>query len=142
MKNSKGRVRKVLVSDWERFKELLIRSLIKYNISYLQIDNEFHFFDKIFRFYDFDMANKLINDGVEFFGQEDDVLRIFVESDLLFSKTKEDIENIFLSSDDIQYYEEKEEVKINANKSIPAFSKKKVKRDNYMLKQKIKHNKR
>ena len=142
MQKSKGRVRKVLVSDWERFRELLIRSLIKYNISYLQIDNEFHFFDRIFRFYEFDMANKLINDGVEFFGQEDDVLRMFVESDLIFSKNARDIENVFLSPEEIEYFEDKEETKLSGNKSVPAFNKKKIKRDNYMLGQKIKRNKR
>ena len=85
---------------------------------------------------------KLINEGVEFFGQDDDMLRIFVESDLIFSRTAMDIEKVFLSPEEIEYFEEKEEIKINHNKSIPAFNKKKVKRDNYMLGQKIKHNKR
>ena len=52
MKKSKGRVRNILVSDLETFKEFLIKSLIRNGIEYVNIDNEFHFMDKIYRFYD------------------------------------------------------------------------------------------
>ena len=140
MKKDNGRVRNVLVSDLGLFKELLIRNLIRNNISYLQIENEFHFFDRIFRFYDFKMAEKLIDDGVNFFGQDGDSIRVLIENEMIHSKTLDDMKDMFLSDESEDVDSEK---KYNVrDKSIPSFSKKKVQRDNYMLKQKIKNNKR
>ena len=46
------RVKNILVSDVEIFQEELIQELIKNQISYVKIDNEFHFLDHIYRIYD------------------------------------------------------------------------------------------
>lgn len=46
------KVKNILVTNKEVFIELLIKELINNSISYVQIDNEFHFEDKIYRFYD------------------------------------------------------------------------------------------
>ena len=48
MEKSKGRVRNILVSDLDTFKEFLIKSLIRNGIKYVNIDNEFHFMDRIY----------------------------------------------------------------------------------------------
>lgn len=45
-------VKNILVTNKEVFIELLIKELINNCISYVQIDNEFHFEDKIYRFFD------------------------------------------------------------------------------------------
>ena len=69
MKNSKGRVRNILVSDLDTFKEFLIKSLIRNGIEYVNIDNEFHFMDRIYRFYDVKLLSKLIDEGIVIFGK-------------------------------------------------------------------------
>lgn len=54
-----GRVRKIVVQNKEVFIDILLRELIKNNISYVQIENEIHFLDKIFRIYTFEEAKIL-----------------------------------------------------------------------------------
>lgn len=46
------KVKNILVNEKDKYIDLVIKELIKYGISYLQIDNEIHFDDYIFRFYD------------------------------------------------------------------------------------------
>ena len=55
----KTRVRNVLVFDLEQFQEDLVKELIVNNISYVQVENEFHFLDKIYRFYDLNYVEDL-----------------------------------------------------------------------------------
>ena len=45
------RVKKILVNDVSIVMDLLIRELIKEEISYVKVDNEIHFEDSIYRFY-------------------------------------------------------------------------------------------
>ena len=45
-------VKNIAVSDRKFFTEWLVRDLIQHQISYVQIENEFHFLEYIFRFYD------------------------------------------------------------------------------------------
>lgn len=45
-------VKNIIVSDRVFFTENLVRDLIQHQISYVQIENEFHFLNYIFRFYD------------------------------------------------------------------------------------------
>lgn len=45
-------VKDFIVTNKSLFKEALIQDLIKQGINYLQIDDEFHFEDKIYHFYD------------------------------------------------------------------------------------------
>lgn len=52
MNDSQNRVSNIFVNDLKEFKEQLIQDLISLGISYVQIDNEFHFLDRIYRFYD------------------------------------------------------------------------------------------
>ena len=61
---STGRVRNILVHDIKSFKESLIRTLIRLDVNYVNLSNikeveddvyleeEFHFLDRIYRFYD------------------------------------------------------------------------------------------
>ena len=46
------KVKNILINEKNEFIELLIRELIKYEIGYVHIDNEIHFDNYIFRFYD------------------------------------------------------------------------------------------
>ena len=55
-----GRVVNILIDNLEVFEEELIRDLIKNEISYVQIGNEFHFLNHIYRFYDLEKISKLL----------------------------------------------------------------------------------
>ena len=138
MKNSKGRVRNILVSDLDTFKEFLIKSLIRNGIDYVNIDNEFHFMDRIYRFYDVKLLSKLIDEGIVIFGKEDDMVRILSAESLMFARDKADIENAFIG-----FEPEVEEVTFKKKgSSIPKYNKSMIKRQNYMLNQKLKNNRR
>lgn len=60
VKDGRSRVRNLFVNNLEEFKEQLIKDLIKLGISYVQIDNEFHFSDRIYRFYDKEEVKKIL----------------------------------------------------------------------------------
>ena len=53
MEIKQGIVRNYVVTDREKFCDSMARALCQMQISYVQIDNEFHFNDKIYRFYNF-----------------------------------------------------------------------------------------
>ena len=55
-----GRVVNILIDNLEVFEEELTRDLIKNEISYVQIGNEFHFLNHIYRFYDLEKISKLL----------------------------------------------------------------------------------
>lgn len=55
-----GRVVNILIDNLEVFEEELISDLIKNEISYVQIGNEFHFLNHIYRFYDLEKISKLL----------------------------------------------------------------------------------
>lgn len=138
---NKGRVRNILVSDYESFKEALIRSLIRNNINYLQIDNEFHFLDRIYRFYDIGQAMELIDKGILIFGSEDEKIRVLSDINIIMARSSDDVKSILADFEpvkevDSSHYEFKK------SKGIPQYNKQKVKRDNHMLNQKLKNNKR
>lgn len=63
------KVHNILINRKDEYIELLVRELIKYGINYLQIDNEIHFDNRIFRFYD-------IKDDIE------EIKKIIIEEDL------------------------------------------------------------
>lgn len=54
-----SRVKNVLVNDVEVFQEELVQELISKEISYVQIENEFHFLDSIYRIYALETIAKL-----------------------------------------------------------------------------------
>ncbi len=138
MEKSKGRVRNILVSDLDAFKEFLIKSLIRNGIEYVNIDNEFHFMDRIYRFYDVKLLSKLIDEGIVIFGKEDDMVRILSAESLMFARDKVDIEKAFIG-----FEPEVEEVTFKKKgSSIPKYNKSMIKRQNYMLNQKLKNNRR
>lgn len=56
------RVRNIVISNKDMFEEALIRDLIKNDISYVQIEDEFHFNDKIYRFFDTTLDKDLIEE--------------------------------------------------------------------------------
>ena len=75
------RVKNVLVFNLEQFQEDLVRELINNDISYVRVGNEFHFLDKIYRFFDFSLINEssifhdiAFSDGVLFNPMEENFM--------------------------------------------------------------------
>lgn len=62
------KVKNILINEKNEFIELLVRELIKYEIGYVHIDNEIHFDNYIFRFYDIqddkEKIRRIIDEGV------------------------------------------------------------------------------
>ena len=61
---NKRRVRNYIVDDKSYFCDLLAKTLCRNNISFVQIENEFHFYDKILRFYNLEEVAEL-SDSLE-----------------------------------------------------------------------------
>lgn len=105
-------VRNILVNKSEEIIDLLVRELIKYGISYVLIDNEIHFDNYIFKFYNIgDYATKL-------------------------RKIQLTMENFEIEREEFQpTYKYREE------KNIPKLNKKLIKANNRFINNKIKRKK-
>lgn len=60
-KNNESRVKNYIVTHKQDVCDYLEMFLCKQNISYVRVDNEFHFNDQIYRFYSMQEAKVLIN---------------------------------------------------------------------------------
>ena len=110
---NKRRVRNVLVTNRNLFEDMLVNSLINNNISYLQIEHEFHIFDFIYRFYELEKDESIIYPPV---------------------LDKDSIKSILDNLPDKPIKHDKKDIYIH-NKALS-------KRCDYMLKQRIKNNRR
>lgn len=128
---NKKRVVNIIVSDLDLFEEELVRDLIKNEISYVQIENEFHFLDKIFRVYDSVTKEDMIKDLDKM---------IMSPIDLVFNRDHDDLVRIFSDEKDI-FIDCSTDVILPKN-NVPTFNKKLVKRNNKMINQKIRSYKR
>lgn len=114
------RVVNILISDKKIFIEEIIKELIVNNISYVQIDNELHFSDKIYRFYD-----------------QEDLLKN--KELFLMNEIKLDTD-ISLDTTDLLDYEKNIFTKIEHNYKNQ--SKKMIKNQNKLVKRRINPNKK
>lgn len=137
MEKSKGRVRNFVVSNKEMFCDYLARSLCKMQVQYVQIDNEFHFNDKIYRFYNFEECLEL--DGkVVFVSLDKERLVSLNPQDLLFTRTSEDLVRYLEPQDELigdvagVKYKDERPVEKRASKQL-------IRRDNKMVNQRIKN---
>ena len=65
-----GRVRNIIVKNYYEFEDNLIRKLTRFGIGYVKLGNEFHFLDRIYRFYDVKKDRTLILEKEEFINSE------------------------------------------------------------------------
>lgn len=93
MEIKQGIVRNYVVTDKEKFCDAMARALCKMQVSYVQIDNEFHFNDKIYRFYNLGDAIEL-TEQVSFVCLDREKVLTLSPGDLLFTREKEDITRI------------------------------------------------
>ena len=99
---SMGRVRNILVHDIKSFKESLIRTLIRLDVNYVNLQNikeseddvfveeEFHFLDRIYRFYDIKDLKHMKISSVIIAGSFDDNIRTLSRDSFMFMREKAD----------------------------------------------------
>lgn len=135
MEKSKGRVRNYVVSNKEMFCDYLASSLCKMQVQYVQIENEFHFNDKIYRFYSFDECLEL-QGQVVFVSMDKDKLISLSPQDLLFARDKDDLGRLLSPEQDL--IKEVPEVRFEDKRKVPFNSRKTIREDNKKVNQKIK----
>ena len=90
MEIKQGIVRNYVVTDREKFCDVMARTLCQMQVSYVQIDNEFHFNDKIYRFYNFGEVIEL-SEQVSFVCLDREKVLSLSPCDLLFTRDKDDL---------------------------------------------------
>lgn len=140
MEIRQGIVRNYVVTDREKFCDAMARALCQMQISYVQIENEFHFNDKIYRFYNFGEEIEL-SEQVSFVCLDREKVLSLSPCDLLFAKDTMDLnrlldpmEDMIVPSEDISYEEEKPKQKVNVRRVM--------RHDSKMINQRIKNSHR
>lgn len=132
------RVRNILVTEKDDFLELLIRELIRDGISYVQIENEFHFLDHIYRFFSADeilQVKESDNDKLKYI--------VFSPIDLVFCKKEEDLVQMFSRADEASICESNTDFShLAPTKNVPAINKQLIKQQNRRVAQQLKQRKR
>lgn len=136
MEKSKGRVRNYVVSNKELFCDFLASSLCKMQVEYLQIDNEFHFNDSIYRFYSFDECLQL-QGNVVFVGIDKDKLISLSPQDLLFNREVDSLERLLHPEDSMIM--DVPEIRFDDKKKNNFHSRKSIRENNKKVNQKIKN---
>lgn len=136
MEKSKGRVRNYVVSNKELFCDYLASSLCKMQVEYVQIDNEFHFNDRIYRFYSFDECLQL-QENVVFVGIDKDKLISLSPQDLLFNREVDSLERLLHPEDSMIM--DVPEIRFDDKKKNNFHSRKSIRENNKKVNQKIKN---
>lgn len=114
MEIRQGIVRNYVVTDREKFCDAMASSLCKMGISYVQIENEFHFDDKIYRFFNFGEAIEL-DELVTFVCLDREKVLTLSPSEFLFVRDQEDLgrmldplgQEVFRETEHVDYEEDK-----------------------------------
>ena len=139
MEKSKGRVRNYVVSNKELFCDFLASSLCKMQVEYVQIDNEFHFNDRIYRFYSFDECLQL-QGNVVFVGIDKDKLISLSPQDLLFNREVDSLERLLHPEESMIM--DVPEIRFDDKKKNNFPSRKSIRENNKKVNQKIKNSHR
>lgn len=125
------KVKNILINEKNEFIELLIRELIKYEIGYVHIDNEIHFDNYIFRFYDIQDDKEKIRRIID-----EDVLKIeIIKVNVLEEKNK--LQKLSELPDILQTFKP-EEGEIKENVHAPRLNKKLIKQYNKATNKRLK----
>lgn len=126
-------VKRFIVTDLEEFEDNLARCLIIGGISYVQIENEFHFLDKIYRFYDskslknMDLCSSFEEGGLIKIISPLDILSL---EDIMVNNRKANL-NSFVQELIEPVFDDRK------NKAIPTYNKKMIKQQNKQVNQRI-----
>lgn len=131
------RVVNVAVGNREYFLDILAGELISNGISYVQIENEFHFLNHIYRFYDINQDLDKIITLLENRKITDSVSSIFEFFD---SKEKNADSSLGVMAIDDKYKLAKDEVKDHPKNLLKINIKKMIKHQNKMVNQRTRQN--
>ena len=147
---STGRVRNIVVHDINSFKESLIKTLIRLDVNYVNLSNikefeddvyleeEFHFLDRIYRFYDIRDLKHMKISSVIIAGSFDDNIRTLSKDSFMFMREEADlIHSLGAFEPEDVLYEDKPK-----NNSIPKMNKRLLKQNNVMLNRRLRSNKK
>lgn len=122
-----SRVKNLLVENLEISEEVLIKTLIHYQIQYVKVGNEFHFLDKIYRLYDFDQIRKTFSDCV-FDSKSEDTKEIINQfCDL---RTKMNYDSLLISPENFEVSVVDGDVESVGKTKAPVYTKSMMKVDN------------
>ena len=125
------KVKNILINEKNEFIELLIRELIEHEIGYVHIDNEIHFDNYIFRFYDIQDDKDKIRRIID-----EDVLKIeIIKVNDLEEKNK--LQKLSELPDILQTFKP-EEGEIKENVHTPRLNKKLIKQYNKATNKRLK----
>ena len=133
MEQKNSVVKRYIVTDLEEFEDNLARCLIIGGISYVQIENEFHFLDKIYRFYDskslknMDLCSSFEEGGLIKIISPLDILSL---EDIMVNNRKANL-NSFVQELIEPVFDDRK------NKTIPTYNKKMIKQQNKQVNQRI-----
>lgn len=99
MQKSKGRVRNFVVNDVGLFTDLFARILCRSDVSYVQVNNEFHCFDKIYRFYSLNEYKELCG-IINFVGMDGDLVRVIEPFNVVAVRDAEELNRELASFDE------------------------------------------
>lgn len=133
-----GRVRNFVVSNVEAFSNIFARTLCKNQVEYLQIENEFHCFDKIFRFYSFEEYMEL-RDTLSFVGEDEDFIRTIEPISVITSRSEVELSGVFL--DDIESVVTVDDYMVETREEkVPTYTKTMMKQSSKRVNDRIKQN--
>ena len=138
----KGRVRNIIVTGYDDFVEYLIKDLTKIGINYVQIGNEFHFLDRIYRFYDTKLHRDIILSQDKFIEENCIVCNPL---DMALLKERDAFESFFKKFEDGFFVEVVNDCPFENDQVYEPLNKRNIKKNNYsinkILKKKINLNK-
>lgn len=144
MNKKTGMVRRIIVSNVDEFADVLARYLCKEQISYVQIENEFHLSNAILRFYDYSSFEEL-RDEFDFLGVDEDKIIIFGSENI--GMVRADLDKSFDVAliDTLTSYEQnavvsEEYTGTNIKGKSPVYTKKMIRNDNKLYSQKLRQN--
>lgn len=92
-------VKNIFVTDQEAFLDALLRELIREEIGYVQIENEVHFLDHIYRFLPVKNSQTMIVRGQEPTERQ----RVFSSIDVVFCRNRESLDRLISAMDGSSY---------------------------------------
>lgn len=108
MEKKQGRVFNYVVNNVEVVSDVLETMLCRNGVSYVHVDNEFHCFDKILRFFSFD-EYKQLQELMGFVGEEDGFIRCVDPTMLNLSRTADELKkSMFIEEESLESLDEEE----------------------------------
>lgn len=133
MEKKQGRVRNYVVNNVDVILDVFEKMLCQNGVSYVHVDNEFHCFDKILRFFSFD-EYKQLQELMGFVGEEDGFIRCVDPMMINLARDKEELKkSMFIEEETSEYLVEDEKT--------PTYTKRMREQSSHDVNDKLRQNK-